>query len=421
MPLPNVIRATPARLLLLPLVVAGLAGACRRTPPAAPVLVPMPAPATLVRATPAEVGLHPALGQRLDSIARAAIDGGTAPGLSIAVLRHGRLVHLRGYGTTDWAPGSPAVDSSTIYDMASLTKVVVTTTAAMMLEEEGRLVLDSTVASYLPELAAVDSAKRAITVRMLLTHSGGLEAFAPLHREFRGREQYLQQIAARPLRGVPGDTMIYSDWDFILLQLVIERITGEPLDLFVAHRLFTPLLMGDSGFRPSTALHGRIAPTERDSARGYLIWGEVHDPNAWALGGVAGHAGLFSSARDLVIFAQFLLNGGSYGGADLLQPSTVARWTAPQRRGSSRALGWDTPSPPSSAGRHFSARSYGHTGFTGTSMWTDPERGLVVIILANRVNSRGLSTTHGAVRRTVADAVQQAVLDAPLVTWERMP
>lgn len=408
-----------ALLRTLPLLAAVVAGACRSAAPAvAPEPVPPPAAVTLVPAEPGEVGLNPRLGARLDSLATASIAAGTAPGMAVAVGRHGRLVHLQGYGATDWAAGAPAVDSATIYDLASLTKVIATTTAAMMLEEEGRLVLDSTVAHYLPEFGAADSAKRPITVRMLLTHSGGLEAFAALHREFRGREQYLQQIAARPLKGVPGDTTIYSDWDFILLGLVVERIAGQPLDEFTAQRIFRPLGMDDTGFRPGGDRRARVAPTERDSLRGQ-IWGDVHDPNAWALGGVAGHAGLFGSARDLAVFAQLLLNGGEYGGVRLLQPQTLARWTAPQRRGSSRALGWDTPSTPSSAGRHFSARSFGHTGFTGTSMWIDPERSLFVVILANRVNSRGLSTTHIPLRRNVADAVQAAVLDAPLVLWER--
>ncbi|HYW14263.1 MAG TPA: serine hydrolase, partial [Longimicrobium sp.] len=148
------------------------------------------------------------------------------------------------------------------------------------------------------------------------------------------------------------------------------------------------------------------------------IWGEVHDPNAWAMGGVAGHAGLFGSARDLAVFAQMLLNGGEYGSVRILQPQTVARWTAPQGPGASRALGWDTPSGESSAGRFFSTRSFGHTGYTGTSLWMDPERGLFVILLTTRVNPTAENNKHVAMRRAVADAVQSAVVDAPLVDWE---
>jgi CubicO group peptidase (beta-lactamase class C family) len=411
---------TPPRRASRPIVALLLvaAAACRSAPVTAP--VPLAPVGALTPAAPAAVGLDPALGRRLDSLATAAITRRTAPGMAIAVARHGRLVHLDGYGRTDWSGAAAPVDSTTLYDVASLTKVVVTTTLAMMLEEQGRLHLDSAVAHYVPEFAATDSAKAGITVRMLLTHTGGLEAFAPLHRTARGREQYLQQIAARPLKAAPGAQTVYSDWDMILLQLVLERITGQTLDVLAAERIFRPLDMCDSQFRPDASLRPRIAATERDSVRG-LIWGEVHDPNAWAMGGVAGHAGLFSSARDLATFAQFLLNGGRYGGVRLLQPETIARWTARQGRDASRALGWDTPSAPSSAGRHFSMRSFGHTGFTGTSMWMDPERGLFVIVLANRVNSEGLATTHVPLRRDVADAVQRAVLDAPLVVWERAP
>ncbi|HEY0969419.1 MAG TPA: serine hydrolase [Gemmatimonadales bacterium] len=411
---PSAIRRSPATALLALSIMA----ACR---PAAPGTFPAPmAPvATLVRAEPAAVGMRSDLGARLDSIARASIAAGTAPGMAIAVGRYGRLVHLAGYGHTDWATGSSEVDERTIYDLASLTKVVATTTAAMLLEAEGKLALDSTVAHYLPEFGAADSAKQPITVRMLLTHTGGLEAFARLYEQgVRGREQYLQQIAARPMRSIPGGEMVYSDWDMILMQLVIERITGQPLDEFVDARVFRPLGMGDTGFRPDPSLRPRIAPTENDTTRGGLLWGVVHDGNAWAIGGVSGHAGLFSSARDLATFAQMMLHNGRYGAVALLSPRQVARWTAPQLPYTSRALGWDTPSPPSSAGIHFGPRSYGHTGFTGTSMWMDPERGVFVVILANRVNSRGMTTTHTALRRDIANAVQESILDAPLMIWE---
>ena len=399
---------------------AVLAGACTPPPPPASVPAPQPEPRmqvmTVLAAAPAdEVGFAGELSAQLDSIADAAIADRAAPAIAMAVGRHGRLVHLRGYGTVDWAPGSAAVTDSTLFDLASITKVVATTTAAMILEEEGRLDLDRTVASYLPELT--DSAKQGITVRMLLTHRGGLEAFAALYRDFRGRQQYLEQIDARPLRHAAGTQTVYSDWDLILLQLIIERITGQELDAFVRDRVFAPLGMRETGYRPGVP-RDRIAATERDTARGGLIWGEVHDPNAWAMGGVAGHAGLFGSARDLAVFAQMLLNGGEYGAVRILRPQTIARWTAPQVAGSSRALGWDTPSGESSAGRFFSTRSFGHTGYTGTSMWVDPERGLFVILLTTRVNPTAENQKQAPLRRAVADAVQNAILDAPLVDWE---
>jgi CubicO group peptidase (beta-lactamase class C family) len=179
--------------------------------------------------------------------------------------------------------------------------------------------------------------------------------------------------------------------------------------------------MRDTRFVPDTAdraLRRRIAPTAVDTSRGGLLWGTVHDGNAWAIGGVSGHAGLFSTARDLATFAQLLLDGGTLDGVRLLRPGTVARWTAPQAGASSRALGWDTPSGQSTAGQFFSPRSFGHTGFTGTSIWIDPERALFVVLLTNRVHSRGEGAGVGGLRRRVNDVVQRAVLDAPLIPWE---
>jgi len=217
---------------------------------------------------------------------------------------------------------------------------------------------------------------------------------------------------------VPGTETVYSDWDMILTQLVIEKITGMPLDRFVHEKIFGPLGMKNTMYTPPADLRARIAPTEIDTARGGLVWGKVHDENADAMGGVAGHAGLFSSASDLAVFAQMLLNGGEYGGVRIVHPETVARWTARQGKTSSRALGWDTPSKGSSSGHFFSPRSFGHTGFTGTSIWIDPERSLFVILLTNRVDPTRANTRHEPLRRAIADAVQQAILDAPLKDWD---
>lgn len=410
------------RLALLPLVAA----ACTRTvatpsPSTSPRTAPVPRLAAvdaLVPAPPIAVGLDPELPARLDSIVRAGLEQGAAPGAALAVGRFGRLVHLKGYGAIHYAAGAPTADPTTVYDLASLTKVVATTTAAMILEEEGKLDLSRTVQSYLPEFDAPD--KAALTVRMLLTHRGGLEAFAPLWRDTKGRAEYLTQINTRPLRGAPGTLVVYSDWDFVLMGLIIERITGTTLDAFTAARVFGPLGMSSTRFAPDTtdaALMGRVVYTALDTLRGQLH-GSVHDPNAWALGGVAGHAGLFGSARDLAVFAQMLLNGGTYAGTRIVKPTTAARWTTSQDHASSRALGWDTPSAVSSAGRYFSPRSFGHTGYTGTSMWVDPERGLFVVLLMNRVNARGEATRHVQLRRDVADAVQSSLRDAPLIDWE---
>jgi CubicO group peptidase (beta-lactamase class C family) len=368
-------------------------------------------------APPESVGLSADLPERIDSLLRSAIADGVAPGAAVAVGRRGRVVHLAGYGAIDTPADAPEVDpSTTLFDLASLTKVVATTTAAMLLEDRGLLDLDRPVREYLPELS--DPAKAAITPRMLLVHTGGLEAFAPLFRELRGREAYLAAINERPLRAAPGTTTVYSDWDFVLLQLIIERITGEPLDEFVAEQIFVPLGMTNTGYRPDPSLKQRIAATEVQELRGGKVHGEVHDENAWALGGVAGHAGLFSTASDLAIFARMMLNGGRCGEVELLRPATVARWTARQERRSSRALGWDTPSPRSSAGRYFSPWSFGHTGFTGTSIWMDPTRELFVVLLTNRVNPTRDNPRAGPLRRALADLVQASVTDAALHDWE---
>jgi CubicO group peptidase (beta-lactamase class C family) len=375
---------------------------------------------TLTSSQPSVAGMDAQLRVTLDSLANGAIGRGVASGIAIAVGRYGRLVHLRGYGTTDWAPGSAAVNDSTLFDIASLTKVVATSMAAMLLEEEGLLDLDRPVRLYVPELKARD--KATITSRMLLTHSAGFEAGAPLYRKWKGRAAYLQQINRRPLKYKPGTSSIYSDWDMVVLQAVIERVAKQPLDSLAAHRVFAPLGMRDTRFTPDlrdATLVERIVATEVDSARGGLLRGIVGDQNAWALGGVAGQAGLFSSARDLAVFAQMLLDGGMYRGRPLLRPETIARWTARQNAMSSRALGWDAPAPGASSGQYFSPRSFGHTGYTGTSIWIDPERSLFVVLLMNRISSRGASEEHLSTRRAVSDAVQEAILDAPLIAWEK--
>jgi CubicO group peptidase (beta-lactamase class C family) len=419
------------------LLVTAAAAGCARQPilmepePAPAIPAPLPPPprlptvGALISAPPASVGMDSTLPSRLDSIIQVGLAEGAAPGASVAVGRYGRLVFIKGYGTLDYAPDAPAVSPRTIYDLASLTKVVATTTSAMILEETGKLDLDKPVAFYVPELNAPD--KAGITVRMLLTHSGGFEAYAPLYSaangSLRGRAAYLAAINQRPLQYPPGTQTIYSDWDMVLMQAVIERISGVSLDQYADGHIYRQLGMLDTRFRPDTndrAVRERIAPTTQDSLRGGRLRGTVHDANAWALGGVSGHAGLFSTARDLAIFAQFLLDGGTFDQVRILAPQTIARWTSRQNVAGSRALGWDTPAPGSSAGRYFSPRSFGHTGYTGTSLWIDPEKGMFVVLLMNRVTLRGEATRHVQLRRDVADAVERAVLDAPLIDWESL-
>ena len=394
-------------------------GACAPPPPAARgAVVPVPIKYLEPRLGLNNSGLDTAMPAKLDKIVKIAIEEAVAPGVAIAVGRNGHIAYMKGYGYIDWnQPGSPAVDTNTLYDLASLTKVIATTTVAMILEEGGQLDLNRTVASYLPEFNSPEKAQ--ITVRQILTHSGGLEAGANIYATARGREQYLYQINARPLEYTPGTNMIYSDWDMILLQLVMERITGKTLDVLAAEKVFKPLGMTDTQFQPPISLRPRIAPTQVDDARGGLLWGTVHDENAWAMGGVAGHAGLFSTARDLALFSMMILNGGEgVNGIRIVKPATIARWTARQGKESSRTLGWDSPEGGSSAGQFFSPWSFGHTGFTGTSIWIDPEKDLFVVVLTNRVNPTRSNTRHVQLRRDVADAVQQAVLGARIVNWE---
>lgn len=386
-----------------------LAAACSTTTPK---ITP---PTALAPKTTTALGtssLAPTLPAALDSIIGAAIRDSVTSGAAVAVGRHGRVELMRTYGTTDFSSTSPVTDS-TIYDLASLTKVVATTTAAMVLEEDGLLDIERPVVFYLPEFNAPD--KAAITVRMLLLHRSGIRQVAALHEKYGALAEYIAQINAIPLRGVPGDRTEYTDWNMVVLQAVIERVSGKPLDVLTHERIFAPLGMRDTGYRPNEMLRARAAPTR---ARGELAAGVVHDPTGFALGGVSGNAGLFSSTRDLALFAQMMLNGGTYAGVRILHPPTISRWTARQQRDASRALGWDTPADSSSAGRFMSPWSFGHTGFTGTSIWVDPNADMYVVLLSNYTRPSSNNPRIRALRWAVDNAVRSAVLDMPLRDWQ---
>jgi CubicO group peptidase (beta-lactamase class C family) len=360
----------------------------------------------------------------VDALVREAVAGGAFPGGVLAIGRGGTLAHLRAFGRLTYDEGALAVAPDTIYDLASLTKVVVTTTLAMMLVDEGKLDLDARVRDFHPGFAG--GAKDHVTLRQLLTHSGGLVWWAPLYKELSGKAGYLERIVAMELAYEPGSKAVYSDLGIILLGDVVERLGGAPLDALARERVTEPLGMRDTRYRPPAELLPRIAPTENDPWRGRVLRGEVHDENAAALGGIAPHAGLFGTAGDLARIAFMLLDEGRSGGRRLVSRATVELFT--ERAGvplASRALGWDTPSNEAgarssipgtpgytSAGSLLSARSFGHTGFTGTSLWMDPERELVVILLTNRVHPTRENTRIGAVRAQVADAVVRA-LDPP--------
>jgi uncharacterized protein YbbC (DUF1343 family) len=321
------------------------------------------------------------------------------------------LVHLHAFGRLTYDADAPAVTAHTLYDLASLTKVVATTTMAMILVDEGRLDLDRPVRDFLPGFQG--SGKDAVTVRHLLNHSSGLEATALLYREVRGKAAVVERVQAMDLVYAPGSKSIYSDLGIILLGEILERVAGQPLDAFARERIFSPLGMRETMFNPPAELRPRIAPTELDPWRGRVVRSEVHDENAFAMGGVAPHAGLFGTAGDLARFAQMLLNGGVFEGRRIVSRETLELFTRKAGvPGSDRALGWDTKSAEgSSAGTLMSSRSFGHTGFTGTSLWIDPERQLYVILLTNRVHPSRENQLIREARPAVADAVVRALAE----------
>lgn len=390
------------------------------------------APAPGVEVAAERVDMDAARLDEIDATILQAIADSATPGAALAIGRHGRLVRLRGYGDLDWVDQTP-VDPASIYDLASLTKVIGTTTAVMILVDEGRLSLDDLVVDHLPWWSRGDDRKASVTVRQLLVHRAGLPAFRRWFFDLEGREAYRDAIADEPLEREPGGETVYSDIGVMTVALIVEDVTGQRLDAFLEERVFGPLGMRDTGFLPSADLMPRIAPTEMDTTwRGELVRGRVHDENADAYGGVAGHAGLFSTAVDLAVFADLLLRGGEVPACEegeaagpcpvtrpapvrVVSQATVAGFTRRADPSSSRAIGWDTPSGRSSAGDLFSEHSFGHTGFTGTSIWMDPDRDLFVVLLTNRVNPTRDNSLHVPLRRRVHDLAAQAVVDVPAV------
>jgi len=346
----------------------------------------------------------------LDTL-RAVLDRARAdsafPGAFAVVGRAGGVLAQYGVGSLDWSASSRP-DEQTIWDMASLTKVVAMTSAVMQLTEGGQLDLDAPVARYLPEFNG--PAKDRVTVRHLLTHSSGLPAWRPLYKETYTPVAARALAVATPLDTLPGVRMVYSDLGAIILGQIVERLSGERLDEYVTRHVFGPLGMTSTTYRPGTALLPRIAPTEFDSWRQRHIRGEVHDENAFGLGGVSGHAGLFSTGHDLARFVRMYLSGGALDGVRLVSPQTIRQFTTVQDSTlSNRALGWETPNGSNSAGTIMKRPAFGHTGFTGTSIWMDPSRDLFVILLTNRVNPTRQNLRIGRVRVALADAVVRVI------------
>ncbi len=334
------------------------------------------------------------------------------PGASFCVT-HREAVHVAALGNFTYDPESLRVAEDTIFDVASVTKVVSTTAMAMILYERGTLHLETALADIVPEFvqAAPNDARRTrVTLRMLLAHSSGLPAYERLFLRHRTRDALLDAAFEVPLTADPGTRAEYSDIGFILLGVALERLAAQPLDAFCHREVFAPLRMTHTLFNPPKNLHHSIPPTVSDvTFRHRIIQGEVNDENASVLGGIAGHAGLFSNAHDLATFARTMRRGGS----PICHPETVALFTRSESSpsGNSRALGWDTPSHPSQSGRLLSARAFGHLGYTGTSLWIDPERQLAVALLTNRTWPHADNQSIRQVRPSFHDAVVEA-LDA---------
>lgn len=375
--------------------------ACHRAPAAAPLVPAAPLP-TAVRQTV------------LDSVRRVldqAIADGAFPGAYAVIGTRDGIVAEYGAGHLDSADATRPT-SRTVWDLASLTKVVNTTSAMLQLVGSGRVALDSPVVRYLPEWKAPGAEQ--VTVRHLLSHNAGLPAWRALYKEAGTPDEALSLVLATPLDTVPGVRFLYSDLGFILLGRLVERVSGEALVAYGPRHVFGPAGMRETQYLPPASWRARIAPTEQDPWRQRKLRGEVHDENGARLGGVAGHAGLFSTAHDLARFARLYLNGGTLDGVRVFDAATLAAFTRVQDTTvSRRALGWETPTGRNSAGQHLSAVAFGHTGFTGTSLWMDPSRNLFVLLLTNRVNPTRQNLRIGAVRAGLADAVSAVLAGAP--------
>jgi uncharacterized protein YbbC (DUF1343 family)/CubicO group peptidase (beta-lactamase class C family) len=348
----------------------------------------------------------------VDAIIQQAIHDETIPGAVLVVGHNGQIVYRKAYGNRALEPRREPMTLDTIFDLASLTKVVATTPAVMQLIEQGKVRLNDPVAKYLPEFA--QNGKEDVTVRQLLTHYSGLEPDIDLKTPWEGKDTAYRMAFTDPPQDPPGSRFSYSDVNFIVLGALVEKVSGDTLAEYCARHIFAPLKMTHTRFLPPATLRSKIAPTQYDE-NDHMLRGVVHDPTARRMGGVAGHAGLFSTADDLAKFAQALLNGG--GG--VLSPLSVEKMTTPEQPPSApvlRGFGWDIDSPFSSnRGDLLPVGSYGHTGFTGTSMWIDPTTQTYLILLTNAVHPRG-KTNAIALRSKVATAVA-AVL--PLTASEK--
>jgi CubicO group peptidase (beta-lactamase class C family) len=348
----------------------------------------------------------------VDSVLRAAMLDRAFPGAAVAVGRGDVVTKLDGHGYYTYDNKKP-VQTSSFYDLASLTKVVATTTAAMLLTERDSIALDDAVSTYLPNFS--QNGKDAVTIRQLLSHASGLKPYLDPDERGPTRAALLDTIMAQPLAYTPGTKSEYSGLGLITAMHLVETVTGRPFDAFCRDEIFDPLGMHDTGFRAvDTTADPSVAPTT-DTADTHFQ-GTVHDPIARAMDGVSGNAGLFSTAEDLARFAYMLTHEGRIDGRQFLEAETIETFTSTADvPGSTRALGWDTKSPDgySSAGDRFGNSSFGHTGYTGTSLWIDPTEDLFVILLTNRVYPDDTDTQIREVRPKVANEVHEAIVGPP--------
>lgn len=349
-------------------------------------------------------------GDGLDRAWRVLHDGVTAhafPGAVAAITLAGELIGLRCFGRFTYDADAPEVTRDTVFDLASLTKPLAGGTMAMLLYQRGLLDLDTPVASIVPEFGNTGS-RAELTVRHLLAHSSGLPAYAKLFESARSKSEIIGAACRVPLEAEPGEHTEYSDIGFIVLGEILERLAGEPIDSFSTREVFGPLGMAHTGYRPPPELREHIPPTENDSSfRHRVIQGEVEDENTFGMGGVSAHAGLFAPAADVARFAECMLRGGN----GVFRPDTVRLFTSAQlvHTGYARALSWDRVSQPSQSGRYLSASAYGHLGYSGTSLWIDPESALSITLLTNRTWPDRQSQAIKQVRPAFHDAALEGL------------
>ncbi len=365
------------------------------------------APPKLPQAPPEAVGMDPERLETIDQVVAEGIQAGEMPGCVVMLGRRGKVVFLKAYGDKQIEPERVPMTTDTVFDLASLTKPIAAATSVMILADQGKLCVKDRVAKYIPEFG--QNGKEGITVFQLLTHQGGLIPDNPLDDYSDGREKAWERIFALKPRAEPGSKFIYTDVGYLVLGELVRRISGNSVHEFSQKHVFQPLGMAETGYLPAEPLRRRAAPTEKRD--GKWIQGEVHDPRAYLLGGVAGHAGLFSTAEDLAVYAQMMLDGGRYQGVRILSQATVEQMTRgyPVSSGH-RGLGWDVKTGYSSnRGKSFSPRAFGHGGFTGTVIWMDPELELFLIFLSNRLHPDGKGSVNpsaGRIGTIAADAIR---------------